>query len=134
MKLFQKYVYTWAPPILLMICIFILSSRQSVEVSETYVLNFIFFKMLHVMEYALLFSLLLRAVYLNNKTRKMQLSLFIIAFVLTVLYACSDEIHQLFVPTRQGTVRDVFIDSLGALGMWFIITHWFGRIKRIIFI
>lgn len=31
------------------------------------------------------------------------------------LYACSDEIHQLFVPGRSGQVLDVFIDTLGAL-------------------
>ena len=29
------------------------------------------------------------------------------------LYACSDEVHQLFVPARAGTFRDVLIDSVG---------------------
>ncbi len=31
-----------------------------------------------------------------------------------VLYAITDEIHQLFIPGRAGLVKDVFIDSLGA--------------------
>jgi VanZ family protein len=28
-------------------------------------------------------------------------------------YAISDEIHQTFVPTRTGSLTDVFIDSVG---------------------
>lgn len=32
-----------------------------------------------------------------------------------VLYAISDEIHQLFVPGRSGQVRDVFIDTFGVI-------------------
>ena len=35
------------------------------------------------------------------------------AWIITVLYACTDEIHQLFVPGRAGMVTDVMIDSIG---------------------
>ncbi len=31
------------------------------------------------------------------------------------LYACSDEVHQLFIPGRSGEVRDIFIDTFGSL-------------------
>ena len=31
-----------------------------------------------------------------------------------MIYAISDEIHQLFVPGRAGQVRDVLIDSAGS--------------------
>jgi VanZ family protein len=37
-----------------------------------------------------------------------------IAFAVCVLYAISDEIHQLSVPGRSGQVSDVLIDSAGA--------------------
>lgn len=37
-----------------------------------------------------------------------------IALGICVLYAISDEVHQLFVPGRSGEVRDVLIDSAGA--------------------
>lgn len=37
-----------------------------------------------------------------------------IAFAVCVLYATSDEIHQLYVPGRSGQVSDVLIDSAGA--------------------
>ena len=36
------------------------------------------------------------------------------AFAASVLFATSDEIHQCFVPGRQGAVMDVVIDSSGA--------------------
>ena len=34
---------------------------------------------------------------------------------LTMLYACSDEFHQLFVAGRAGRVSDVLVDSAGAI-------------------
>ena len=37
----------------------------------------------------------------------------IITIIIGMLYAISDEIHQLFVPERAGQIRDVFIDTLG---------------------
>ena len=37
----------------------------------------------------------------------------IYSFVFCFLYACSDEIHQLYVPGRSGNIIDVFVDSIG---------------------
>ena len=39
----------------------------------------------------------------------------IFTMVICVLYACSDEIHQIFVSGRGPQVRDVLIDSTGSL-------------------
>lgn len=36
------------------------------------------------------------------------------ALAVTVAYACTDELHQIFVPGRAGMVTDVLIDSTGA--------------------
>lgn len=36
------------------------------------------------------------------------------AFIIAVLYACSDEIHQLFIDGRAGQVADVLVDASGA--------------------
>ncbi len=45
-----------------------------------------------------------------------------VAAGLAILYACSDEFHQLFVKGRAGRVSDVFIDSIGiVLGMVFLL-------------
>ncbi len=38
-----------------------------------------------------------------------------LAWILSVLYACSDEIHQWFVPGRSCQVKDVLIDSGGTI-------------------
>ncbi len=37
----------------------------------------------------------------------------IISICLVFLYACSDEIHQLFVPNRSGELLDVLLDTFG---------------------
>ncbi len=39
----------------------------------------------------------------------------LLAFVIGVLYAITDEMHQIFVPERCGRVFDVFIDSCGVV-------------------
>jgi VanZ family protein len=65
-------------------------------------------KLAHTAEYALLGALLLRAV------GRVQL-----AFVLGVLYAASDELHQTFVRGRHGSPVDVAIDAVGiAIGLF----------------
>ncbi len=43
------------------------------------------------------------------------LKAFALAFCICILYAVSDEVHQLFVPGRGGQVVDVLIDSAGAI-------------------
>ena len=46
--------------------------------------------------------------FLSNKL------MLLLAWAWTVVYACTDEIHQLFVPGRSGQLTDVLIDSAGA--------------------
>lgn len=97
-----------------MIVIFSLSSRQRLGVSEQYWINFFIFKTLHVIEYAFLYALMVRAIGSGHPISKHK---YRIALLLTVLYAVSDEMHQTFVPTREGTLRDVLIDTFGATMM-----------------
>jgi VanZ family protein len=42
---------------------------------------------------------------------------FLLPFGFCFLYACSDEIHQLFVDGRNGTFLDVLIDGIGFLSV-----------------
>lgn len=39
----------------------------------------------------------------------------VIAFCISILYACSDEIHQTFIDGRAGQIADVAVDGSGAL-------------------
>lgn len=45
----------------------------------------------------------------------------LVSFSITFIYACIDEIHQLFIPGRSGKINDVLIDSIGVIvGLIFI--------------
>lgn len=57
----------------------------------------------------------------------------LLAFCFSVLYACMDEVHQIFVPGRAGRFTDVLVDSIGiALGVVLCaLSQWaFGRKKH----
>lgn len=69
-------------------------------------------KAAHASEYALLGFLLAGMYYSYGWTGKRWL---ILSIASGVLYACSDEFHQLFVPGRAGRISDVLIDSGGVL-------------------
>lgn len=70
----------------------------------------------------LLFAILGICVYksLNFGTRRRRV---IIALTICVLYAISDEIHQMFIPGRAGRVSDVVIDSVGIAAGQFVIRN-----------
>ena len=71
--------------------------------------NFIVRKSAHFLEYMILALLVLNVLklYFNMK------QVVIITIVFVFLYACSDEMHQLFVQGREGAIRDVIIDTCG---------------------
>ncbi len=75
--------------------------------------EFISRKIAHLMEYAILLFLVQRTVRATWPVAWRWH--FLMSFIFAVLYAASDEWHQTFVFGRTGTVRDVFIDSLGAM-------------------
>jgi VanZ family protein len=47
----------------------------------------------------------------TSKMGKSLKVLFVPALLICILYAASDEIHQIFVPGKGAHVKDVFIDS-----------------------
>ena len=53
----------------------------------------------------------------------------LLSVFLTFLYACSDEVHQLFVPGRSGEFLDVLLDSVGALSGCLLYTLYY-KIRR----
>ncbi len=120
------------PAILWMTLIFYLSSRQRVAVSNTYIINFMFFKFLHVTEYSILYTLVYRALCIYSEKRLPVYKKLLIALIITLLYAVIDEIHQKFVPTREGTVRDVLIDSIGIAIMYSYIKKYPKLIDKLL--
>ena len=66
----------------------------------------------HMAGYALLAVSCLRGLAGGRAvTRRLR----ILAILLSILYAASDELHQAFVPGRNPSPYDVMIDALGAL-------------------
>ena len=49
-----------------------------------------------------------------------------IALVISLLYACLDEVHQSFVPGRAAQIQDVGVDAIGfVLAIVLIMTIWY---------
>ena len=69
-------------------------------------------KAAHVTEFAVLGMLTTMSAGELTEGKKKR---YLIGFLVSVLYAASDELHQLFVPGRSAEIKDVLIDSAGVL-------------------
>lgn len=72
-------------------------------------------KLGHLTEYAILATLLWRALRGALSWRKSLSGLFAIALIGGALFAASDEFHQSFVPSRTSSFNDVMIDICGVI-------------------
>lgn len=69
-------------------------------------------KCAHLTEYFIFSILILRAI--RGESREWKLRLAVITVAIATAYACTDELHQLFVPGRGASVYDVLLDAAGA--------------------
>ena len=86
-------------------------------------LEFLVRKAAHMTEFGILFLLYRWALTLSGVRRAGMKAL-----LLTVLYAATDEFHQMFTPDRGPSPVDVMIDGCGALAAWGIAAAFY-RIK-----
>ncbi|MDX8363735.1 VanZ family protein [Cytobacillus sp. IB215665] len=130
-----SYIILWITVITWMMLIFYLSSQveeQSDNLSTNitkviiesaekvspqsefslYKMNRLVRKNAHFIAYLVLGMLVVFALRSSGKSG---LKSFGVALMICVLYAISDELHQLFVPGRGAQMRDVIIDSAGAI-------------------
>lgn len=70
-------------------------------------------KLAHFTEYMILGALMVGIPQFSEKSDYWKCGL--IVWGAACLYAVSDEVHQLFVPGREGALKDVLLDSTGAL-------------------
>jgi len=119
-KLLKIFKY-WLPVILWAGLIFYLSAQPSLKSGLAWPYDFILRKGAHIVEFSILFLLLISA--FGNYRMSIKKAL-LWAFCLTILYAISDEFHQSFVAERVASLADVAIDSLGVL----LFTWW--QIRR----
>lgn len=102
----------WLPVIVWAAVIFAFSAQPAASLPDT---GNLLQKGAHLGEYAVLGTLLWRALAGHGLRRAIVLA---IAWPAVVIYAVSDEFHQMFTPGRHPSIVDVGIDSLGAiLGM-----------------
>lgn len=120
----MKKIKYFIPSIFLMILIFMFSHQTGSESSglssqivlwiQTYlhipISEFIVRKAAHMSEYALLTLTLIYGFYKNHYPIQ---KIIIYSLIGTFLYACSDEMHQLFIGGRAGQFTDVLIDTCG---------------------
>jgi len=99
----------WLPPFLLMGIIFLFSAQPSLD-SGLGAIDFVGRKLIHFAEYGLLCFLWWRLL----RTRADPGRAVLVAFLLSSLFAASDEFHQSFVEGRSATAVDWAIDSAGA--------------------
>jgi len=112
MKLFKLWlpVFVWAATI------FYFSSMPYLKTDLA--CDFILRKIAHIGEYLILAFLLHNA--FKNTFNLNTFLLFVYPTGIAILYAVSDELHQLFVPGRSCSARDVFIDSIGVFGFYIL--------------
>ena len=87
---------------------FITGKEATLEVLEKY--SFIVRKLAHFSVYFVFGLLSFNTMYQFKTKHK-----YSYAFLISFIYSISDEIHQIFIPGRAGQIRDVLIDSSGAL-------------------
>lgn len=101
----------WGPLIAYLCLIHLQSSRPSIVTEHDFPH---FDKLLHFCGYALLGALFARA-YETLPFLKRRWAWILLAVLSGATYGVVDEIHQSYVPFRDGSVADALFDGLGAL-------------------
>ncbi len=123
----HKKIIKWVLLISWMIIIFLLSHQPySGESTHSIVekvlpvldkesintINFIIRKLAHFTEYFILTHLLYSLLKEYSKDKR---KIIIISIAICLLYAITDEIHQLYIPGRTAKLKDIMIDTTGGI-------------------
>lgn len=133
-NIIHNRIKSWIPVLLWMVVIFLFSAQPATESSELSgsitkrifdliattplsnmlgenLIHTLIRKCAHFTIYLVLGTLVYRAL---NRDDSLQRKRVLVAFIICVLYAATDEFHQLYVPGRSGQFTDILIDSFGA--------------------
>ena len=78
------------------------------NINNIEILSLIIRKLAHFTEYFILGLLVYNMIHNLNKNKYLSI-------IICILYAISDEIHQIFVPGRNCHIIDILIDSIGSI-------------------
>jgi VanZ family protein len=105
--------------------IYLPSVREQLSRSDLNTLNFVIRKMAHFTEYAILTTL---GYFAWSKSLNQPLFAALRnTLICSIVFAISDEFHQLFEAGRTSLATDVLIDSLGASMAVLILQRWVMR-------
>lgn len=124
----ENFFFYWLPVIGWFAAIFYFSSQSHFNIVEKQLFDFIIFKFLHMIEYGFLYFLVFRAFFKTSSFSQSKILFY--SLLIGIVYAVSDEYHQSFVPTREGRIKDVVIDTVGMLMVYWFIRNQFIRIKK----
>lgn len=125
----RAVAWLWLPVVAWMAAIFVASSQQDLPTPQSYSLDFILKKTGHVLEYGFLGLLTWRACRgsLGQGRGEDYKRTLVLTAAICGLYAATDELHQLFVPTRHGTLRDFLIDLAAIMAAVALVELWRRR-------
>lgn len=86
-----------------------ISNKEKQQIINKYV--FPVRKAAHFTEYLILGVLIISLI---SEYKTLEIKYLLLAIMLCMLYAISDEIHQIFISGRTAKILDVFIDTLGS--------------------
>lgn len=115
----MNWFVRWTPAVVVMACIFYASSTPSTQMPIFGGWDLLVKKGGHFLGYTLLGLAFWRGMGVETPRRRVW------ALAAALLYACTDEFHQWFVPGRNAWWVDVVIDTTGAATAIFLI----GKIR-----
>ncbi|MEW6064965.1 MAG: VanZ family protein [Bacillota bacterium] len=111
-------------PLSYMIFIWFLSSQPSHSVIDLGFYDSLIKESLHLVEFAILYGLLVLAFLTGGPLSPRENK---IAIIISVAYAFVDEFHQSFIPSRSASVIDLIKDTAGVALVWFFIKQTYFR-------
>jgi VanZ family protein len=127
----KDWIWRCGPAIVVMGLIFAASATPGSDLPKFGAWDAIAKKGGHMLGYALLSASYFHVI---NNGKKIKVSQFFLAVILTILYSVTDEFHQLFTPGRTASPIDVCIDATGSfvgLGFWCLIRTLFWDRRRL---
>lgn len=115
----MKSIQRWLPAIAMMLVIFIMSSLTGKTIREAGLGN----EGYHVSGHFILFFFLCISLY--KGTKNVWLSV-----LFTILYAFTDEVHQLFVSERAASFKDIVTDGLSAFVAGVILWDFYQNLPK----
>jgi VanZ family protein len=122
----KKFVKWWLPVVVWMSVIFFGSSIGNLPLVGSKTSDQVVHRIAHLLEFAVLGAVVLRAVTRDRLITKREI---ILTAIITALYGASDEFHQRFTPGRSSEGLSVLFDAAGGLiGAW--VWRWWKSPNR----